>query len=72
MSDKKNQVSNGITTREIYEVIAKLGTAKVGDIWDATGLNPNTIRNSVRNLTINGFIERIDKGTYRVKQKDRK
>ena len=72
MKDKENQVSNGIVTRQVYEVITKLGTAKVGDIWDATGLNPNTIRNSVRNLTINGFVERVDRGTYRVKQQDRK
>jgi predicted transcriptional regulator of viral defense system len=52
---------------KVYEVMKQLGTAKVGDIWDATGLNPNTIRNSVRILTISGLIERVEKGTYRTK-----
>jgi predicted transcriptional regulator of viral defense system len=69
MSRPKRPFPSGPRTREVYEVIEKLGTVKVSDIWDATGINPNTIRNSVRLLTINGLVERVEKGTYKVKSR---
>jgi predicted transcriptional regulator of viral defense system len=67
VSRSKRAFPSGEMTQLVYEAMKKLGKASLGEIWDATGLNPNTIRNSVRLLTVAGLIEREGKGVYKIR-----
>ncbi len=44
-----------------------MGTMSLDEIWEATGINPNTIRGVVVRLTNEGLVERMGKGVYKRK-----
>jgi len=57
----------GQTKREVLRVIKEKGPISLTEIWEATGINPNTIRGSVVSLTNSGLVERVGKGVYKAK-----
>lgn len=68
MAKETGRSSRKSYRNEIYEIIRKSKQISVDEIKSSTKINYNTVRSALIKLTKDGLIERIERGTYRIKR----
>ena len=59
-------------TGEIYSIVKERKKISVKELRKLTDVNYNSIRSSLIRLTSFGLIERVERGTYRLKEEKAK
>lgn len=72
MSKEKNLNTHGRQTGKVYCIVKDRKKVTVEELRKLTDVNYNSIRSSLIRLTSLGLIERVDRGTYKIKEEKAK